>query len=364
MTERGGVLSLGPYQPPQRNNPWQRANPPPRQNNPQPPPSGYNLPPYYHPALPPGPFRPPQYPSPQPYRYPGWLLAGLILGYLISMVFLFLNMTVTSSVSNSTAATSSSPGILSSCAMVLLLFVHGVILVIDGRSFFTLYGKLQWRRKKIWLKIILALVYLSLFVMPAIYLVLATQHFLRGRKQTLGEALRDGWLWYRRKTPRTQLVLALCATILIISGVVGTSLAAMSDRETALALLTPTPSPTQALVPTATATNTPAPSSIPTATPTAQPVSTTPPPTPTPIPISCVAVNNNPWCYNYSPGNLIYAPPSNFCDFFNCIASFWEPDDPGDGYVVQCADTTFSQSGGERGACSRHGGVSRPLYSH
>jgi hypothetical protein len=64
------------------------------------------------------------------------------------------------------------------------------------------------------------------------------------------------------------------------------------------------------------------------------------------------------------PGNLIYTPPSNFCSYFNCISSFWEPDDPGDGYVVQCADGSFSQSGGERGACSYHVGVSRPLYSH
>jgi hypothetical protein len=91
----------------------------------------------------------------------------------------------------------------------------------------------------------------------------------------------------------------------------------------------------------------------------------TPRPTlrPTQPPV-CQAINNNPWCYTFTAGKLIYNPPSNFCDYFNCLASFWESDDPGDGYVVECADSTFSQSGGERGACSSHGGVSRPLYAH
>ncbi len=99
----------------------------------------------------------------------------------------------------------------------------------------------------------------------------------------------------------------------------------------------------------------------PQATPTVRP---TPKPT-QPQPTPCSGVNCNPWGYNFTPpGNLIYNPPANFCQYFPCITSFWESDDPGDGYVVQCADGLFSQSGGERGACSRHGGVSRPLYSH
>jgi len=79
---------------------------------------------------------------------------------------------------------------------------------------------------------------------------------------------------------------------------------------------------------------------------------------------TCQAVNNNPWCDNFRPGNLIYHPPSNFCDYFTCVASFWGADDPGDGYVVQCSDGMYSQAGGEPEACSSHGGVYRPLYSH
>lgn len=117
---------------------------------------------------------------------------------------------------------------------------------------------------------------------------------------------------------------------------------------THVALVRPTPKPT--LIPT----HAPQPTSIPTQLP----------PKPTPTTPSCQAVNNNPWCYNFSPGKLIYIPPSNFCGYFNCISSFWGADDPGDGYVVECSDSTFSQSGGESGACSYHGGVMRALYAH
>ena len=120
---------------------------------------------------------------------------------------------------------------------------------------------------------------------------------------------------------------------------------------------TPLPTPTHP-APTPTPKPTPKPTFAPTHQSTPRP--TQPPPTPTP----CPGVNCNPWGYNFSSGKLTSYPPSNFCDYFNYIASFWGSDDPGDGYVVQCTDGTFSQSGGESGACSYHGGVSRPLYSH
>jgi hypothetical protein len=42
-----------------------------------------------------------------------------------------------------------------------------------------------------------------------------------------------------------------------------------------------------------------------------------------------------------------------FCDTHDCIPNF----DNGNGSVVQCADGTYSHSGGIRGACSHHGGV-------
>lgn len=119
-----------------------------------------------------------------------------------------------------------------------------------------------------------------------------------------------------------------------------------------------TSTPTSVPAATPTVMPTPVPTPMPTTPPTRQPA-----PSPTPKP-TCQAVNNNPWCYNFSPGSPIYNPPSAFCSYFACIPSFYEPDDPGDGYIVQCADGLYSQSGGERGACSRHGGVGRTLYTH
>lgn len=47
------------------------------------------------------------------------------------------------------------------------------------------------------------------------------------------------------------------------------------------------------------------------------------------------------------------APEDDFCDTHNCIPNY--PD--GNGSTVQCADGTYSQSGGIQGACSHHGGV-------
>jgi hypothetical protein len=92
------------------------------------------------------------------------------------------------------------------------------------------------------------------------------------------------------------------------------------------------------------------------AAPTATPKLHSPPPTATPCANPC-----NPWGYNFSPpGNLIYSPPSAFCNYFHCIASFWN----GNGYVIECQDLTFSKSGGISGSCSHHGGDYRPLYSH
>jgi hypothetical protein len=63
---------------------------------------------------------------------------------------------------------------------------------------------------------------------------------------------------------------------------------------------------------------------------------------------------------DFSPGNYITSPQSNFCAYFTCIASFWN----GQGYVMECQDGDYSKSGGIQGSCSHHGGDSRPLYSH
>lgn len=67
----------------------------------------------------------------------------------------------------------------------------------------------------------------------------------------------------------------------------------------------------------------------------------------------------NPWGYNFTCCQLIYLPPSMFCNYFNCIGNFWN----GVGYLIQCNDGTFSKSGGRSGSCSGHGGNGRTLYA-
>lgn len=180
-------------------------------------------------------------------------------------------------------------------------------------------------------------------------------------------------LWVYIVTGLVALAVCGCLGSAAVSGVLGSASQANSTghgtptthAQTLASSITqtaPTPPPTTAPTrpPTAvpTATPTPRPTPKPTPRPTQPPA---PKPTPTP---SCQAVNGNPWCYNFTLGSFIYNPPSTFCSYFNCISSFWEPDDPGDGYVIQCQDGTYSQSGNERGACSYHGGELRPLYAH
>lgn len=114
---------------------------------------------------------------------------------------------------------------------------------------------------------------------------------------------------------------------------------------------TPTPQPTP----------TPRPTQAPTPIPPTQPPVAQTQPTQPPAPPVHTGVNGNPWGYDFSPGSLIYQPSSNFCDYFACIKSFWQNTN---GYVDECNDGMYSHSGGVSGACSKHGGEMRPLYSH
>jgi hypothetical protein len=68
----------------------------------------------------------------------------------------------------------------------------------------------------------------------------------------------------------------------------------------------------------------------------------------------------NPWTYNLCGGGTIKFPPTTFCSYFHCIASFWQSTN---GYVALCMDGKYSHSGGVSGACSSHGGVRQPLYN-
>src|ERR1700737_410837 len=94
-----------------------------------------------------------------------------------------------------------------------------------------------------------------------------------------------------------------------------------------------------------------------TPTPTPAPVVATPAPAP-PVANTCGAPSN-PWGYNFCGGNYISSPPSNFCSYFSCIASFWKSTN---GYVEQCAEGMYSHSGGRSGSCSSHGGNRQALY--
>src|SRR5439155_11289037 len=96
-----------------------------------------------------------------------------------------------------------------------------------------------------------------------------------------------------------------------------------------------------------------------TATPSTPPPSTprpsTPPPSSprpnTPTPQNLCGAPANPWNYTFCGGTFISSPPSNFCSYFNCIASFAN----GRGYVTECRDGTYSKSGGISGSCSGPG---------
>jgi hypothetical protein len=176
------------------------------------------------------------------------------------------------------------------------------------------------------------------------------------------------WQWYLTRTRKMQISLA-GAVILVLICISAIANATVGSGNTAppVSPTATSPSTQQSAAPVDTPSPFPTPAPLPTRSPTVKQTptvivrtTTTPaPPKPTPTP-SCQAVNGNPWCYNFSPGNYIFNPPSNFCDYFNCIASFWN----GHGYVEECQDATYSLSGGIQGSCSHHGGNLRPLYSH
>jgi hypothetical protein len=69
----------------------------------------------------------------------------------------------------------------------------------------------------------------------------------------------------------------------------------------------------------------------------------------------------NPWGYDFRPGSTISSPPAKFCDYFDCVAGFW---DSTTGLVVQCRDGTFTQSGGPQDGCADHRGYRRTLHRH
>lgn len=96
--------------------------------------------------------------------------------------------------------------------------------------------------------------------------------------------------------------------------------------------------------------------------PTTVPLTTVPPTTvvtATTIAVTLCGAPPNPYHFNQcGDGALIYSPPSDICNYFNCIESFWD----GTGYMTECNDGTYSMSGGHDGACSYHDGEGSPVY--
>src|SRR5690242_5485597 len=133
-------------------------------------------------------------------------------------------------------------------------------------------------------------------------------------------ALRGCWRWFRRQSRQTQVIVASIVGVVLVISMISEAASASHQGNTL-----PTPSPQQAAAqaptqdqPTIVVTQHP--TTLPTVKPTAksspsptvkvtprlQPTQATPKPTPTKP--ACQAVNNNPWCYNFSPGALIYYP--------------------------------------------------------
>jgi hypothetical protein len=164
------------------------------------------------------------------------------------------------------------------------------------------------------------------------------------------------------------------AAFLIIAMIIGAAVSAGSTPSGRTQLVTaqlqtptpsndssPTPTVAQLASPSPTPSPSPRPSPSASPSPSLTPVAAAPappPPAPPPAQNTCGAPSN-PWGYNFCGGNLIYSPPGSFCQYFNCIPSFWKSTN---GYVDECKDGTYSHSGGRQGACSYHGGEWRPLY--
>ena len=161
-------------------------------------------------------------------------------------------------------------------------------------------------------------------------------------------------------------IATLCFTCLLIAFVFllfivyGPSKGSITAHNASISMSAPSATQTtvSSIVPTT------APSSVPTVAPTQPatvPTNTTGVQQNQTSQTACQAVNNNPWCYNFSPGSLIYSPNAAFCNYFSCVSTFWVDTN---GYVAECANGRFTHSDGVSGACSRDGGVLRTLYSH
>src|SRR5258708_387099 len=197
--------------------------------------SGQYPPPPYQP----GPYPPSAYNNPQPHSYRDITLAVLVIGYILSFIMVVVEIMVTSGMhatTDTTSSTSSGSGILGGTGAVLLIAVNIIIMVLDGRSFFSLFGNIQWRRLKGWLRILLGFAYLCIWIMPPIYLVMAVRRFASARQQSTVGVMAA---WYRQKSPGARMSIIVASLLLILSFATFTSFAVIAHSSCALALLPP-----------------------------------------------------------------------------------------------------------------------------
>ena len=264
--------------------------------------------------------------------------------------------------------------------MSLFLSTLITALILDLRGFLTLRGTIKWRQ----LGLPIGLIYVACFFVGfGVYLY----RLFREAQSTnpLAEVTSAPVPPGRRPDPRHSAIFGVLCVLVITACWFGLASAspstdtapqatqvvntahnnpthtphnAATNTPSSSDTATDTPSPTDTTTPTATATSQPTPTNSPKPQPTNTP---RPQPTNTPKPsCSTGGAPANPWCYTFTnTGKYITSPPSSFCSYFNCIASFWTSTN---GYVEQCQDLTFSHSGGVSGSCSHHGGNLRPLY--
>ena len=167
------------------------------------------------------------------------------------------------------------------------------------------------------------------------------------------------WQWYRTRTRNMKISIgcgAIMAVLLFFSCVIAVSASITGSLM---------PKPTATSVPAVVIASPTVPQQTPISMPT-QGHASTPTRTPTQTqqtrqnPTACPGVKCNPWGYNFTSGNHITTPPSNFCSYFACISDFWS----GHGYVVECQDGKYTKLGGLRNPCMHHDGDPHPLYSH
>ncbi|GCF08109.1 DUF3761 domain-containing protein [Dictyobacter arantiisoli] len=332
---------------------------------------------------PPPPYLPTNKQPREPYRYSRKLLLWLIIPYVLAWVFILWGAVATSA------------PLLGAFGYSIIWGLIICLLLIDHRGFVNLYGLIKWRRINIGLRIVLAMLLLGLYLfLPGIYLFRAYRAYQQAKSLPVIFPIKKA----SRRAPISVITGILITLFIFIIAVGATApVSRTTTGQTSLIVNASSSSSTKKIIkplptsisrPKPTATPRPRPTVTPTPRPTVTPIPPTPtpqpqiqqiqptqPPAPQPQPTQPPApqppaptqppvvtgVNGNPWGYDFNPGNLIYNPPANICSYFNCIASFWEHTN---GYVDECYDGTYSHSGGVSGACSRHGGELRPLYSH